>query len=295
MNLVERDYWLAFSCFPDIGARRFPILLKFFGSAQIAWQAKRSTWYKLGLPKNIAEKFLAFRDSFKLKETKFSLEKRLISFLTLDDKSYPKLLKEIVDPPFLIYVKGVLKVQDGKAIAIVGSRKITPYGREITGRFSRWLSLKGFTIVSGLARGVDSLAHRIALASKGRTIAVLGNGLDQVYPPENKLLAEEISRQGALVSEYPLGTRPLPGNFPLRNRIISGLSLGVLVTEGRSKSGTKITARYAAEQGREVFAVPGPITSGTSLAPAELIRMGAKLVKNGNDIIEELTFYKDKA
>ena len=209
-------------------------------------------------------------------------------FSPLEDKDYPKLLKEISDPPFALYLKGKLLPQDNQALAIVGTRKITPYGRQMTEKFAGWLSRQGLTLVSGLARGVDGTAHRAALENQGRTIAIMGTGLDQIYPPEHKGLAEAIIRQGALISEYPLGTAASPMNFPLRNRIISGLSLGVLVIEGESKSGTKITARYAAEQGREVFAVPGPITSPTSSGPADLIKMGAKLVSSGGDIIEEL-------
>lgn len=288
MDLTERDYWLAFSCFPGIGSRRFPILLKFFGGAKKAWQAKTGVWRKLGASGKLVDEFLEFRKNFDPAAAKVNLQKALVSFMTLKDDDYPKLLKEIADPPFVLYFKGNFLTQDNKALAIVGTRKITPYGREVTEKFAAVLALRGFTIVSGLARGVDSVAHRSALANGGRTIAVLGAGLDQIYPPEHKGLAEDICQQGALVSEYPLGIPALPTNFPLRNRIISGLSLGVLVTEGESKSGTKITAKYAAEQGREVFAVPGPITSPTSSAPAELIKIGAKLASNIDDILEEI-------
>ena len=288
MSLKEGDYWLAFSCFPGIGPRRFQALLKHFSSARKAWQAKESIWRQLGLSKELTNEFLTFRNQFNSKQAKLDLEKHLTVFLTLEDETYPKLLKEIADPPFGLYVKGRLLAEDSKALAIVGTRKITAYGREVTEKFTTWLTTRGFTIISGLARGVDSVAHRVALGNKGRTLAVLGSGLDQIYPPEHKALAEEIITHGALVSEYPLGMPALPKNFPLRNRIISGLSLGVLVSEGEAKSGTKITAKYAAEQGREVFAIPGPITSPTSAAPAELIKIGAKLVSSGEDILEDL-------
>lgn len=292
MKTSERDCWLAFSCFPGIGSRRFQVLLKFFGTAKKAWQAKSQAWESLGLSQKLTSDFFTFREGFDFGRTKLDLEKELISFLTLKDEDYPALLKEISDPPFVLYLKGKLLPSDQKALAVVGTRKITPYGREITEKFTSWLVAQRFTIVSGLARGVDSVAHRVALGNGGRTLAVLGCGLNEIYPPEHKSLALEIAKNGALVSEYPLGMPALPTNFPLRNRIISGLSLGVLVTEGESKSGTKITAKYAAEQGREVFAVPGPITSPTSAAPSELIKLGAKLVMSLEDILEELSLAK---
>jgi len=288
VKLIERDYWLAFSCFPGIGARRFPILLKYFGSAEKAWLAGTDLWKKLGLGGKLLNDFLTFRSRFDFEKTKLRLEEELVSFLTLEDESYPGLLKEITDPPFVLYLKGKLLPQDNRALAVIGTRKITPYGRQMTEKFAGWLSRQGLTLVSGLARGVDGAAHRAALENQGRTLAIMGTGLDQIYPPEHKGLAEVIIGHGALISEYPLGTAASPMNFPLRNRIISGLSLGTLVIEGESKSGTKITARYAAEQGREVFAVPGPITSPTSSGPADLIKMGAKLVSTGGDIMEEL-------
>lgn len=288
MDFLERDYWLAFAWFPKIGSRRFALLLKYFGTAKKAWQAKAMTWQKLGLPEQLIKEFLQFRENFRFDQVAVELEKHRVKFLTLKDEVYPKLLQEIADPPFVLFVKGQLKMQDQKALGIVGTRKITPYGREVTEKFASWLVGQGFTIVSGLARGVDSVAHRVALGCGGRTLAVLGCGLDQVYPPEHKGLAEQIAENGALLAEFPLGMPALRQNFPLRNRIISGLSLGVLVTEGEVKSGTKITAKYAVDQGREVFAVPGPITSPTSAGPAELIKLGAKLVNCGADILEEL-------
>lgn len=288
MILKERDYWLAFSSFPGIGPKRFFLLRKYFGNAKKAWNSKQSIWRKLGLSQKLVTSFLQFREEFDFVQIKTDLEKNLVAFLTLKDKDYPEYLKEIPDPPFVIYIKGKLKTGDKKSLAVVGTRKMTPYGREVTEKFVKWLVFQGFTVVSGLARGVDSTAHRSALEQQGRTIAVLGSGLDTIYPPENKNLAEKICQNGALISEYPLGVLALPANFPLRNRIISGLSLGILVTEGEIKSGTKITARYALDQGREVFAVPGPITSPTSAGPTELIKLGAKLVTCGEDIISEL-------
>jgi DNA processing protein len=188
-----------------------------------------------------------------------------------------------------LFIKGQLCEKDTNTLAVVGTRKVTPYGREVTQRLVAGLSRKGLTIVSGLARGVDGITHRTALENGGRTVAVFGSGLDQIYPPEHHELARKISENGALVSEYPPNTtKPSPGNFPARNRIVSGMSLGVLVTEGASKSGSKITAMLALDQNREVFAVPGSITSPMSAGPAELIQLGAKLVIKEADITSEL-------
>jgi DNA processing protein len=200
------------------------------------------------------------------------------------------LLKEIADPPPVLYVRGeILPTFFKKSIAVVGTRKMTSYGKEVTEALVRDLVAAGFTIVSGLARGVDSYAHRVTVGNGGKTIAVLGGGVDIIYPPENESLAKEIEGDyGAVISEFPLGMSAMPGNFPARNRIISGLSQGVLVTEAGEDSGSLITAGLAGEQGRDVFAVPGPIYSQLSKGPSSLIKQGAKLVTNVNDILEEL-------
>lgn len=208
--------------------------------------------------------------------------------ITPKDKGYPKLLKEIPDPPQKLWVRGEIKKEDEKAIAVVGARRATNYGREVTEELVNALVVAGLTIVSGMARGIDSCAHKAALEAGGRTIAVLGSGIDVIYPPENKKLYEEIAKAGAVISEFEPGTLPNAWNFPQRNRIIAGLSLGVLVCEAAEKSGSLITAGYAGEFGREVFAVPGPIYSKMSAGTAALIKDGAKLVYSTKDILDEL-------
>ena len=209
----------------------------------------------------------------------------------LADKNYPENLKKIDNPPLKLFVRGKIKTIDRKALAVVGSRKMSYYGKKVTQKLVADLIKEKITIVSGLARGIDTIAHQTALKMGGRTIAVLAGGLDKIYPPENKDLAEKIIKgHGAVVSEFPLGQSAVAENFPIRNRIISGLSLGTLVIEGAAKSGSLITARYAAEQGREVFAVPGPIDAIGSQAPLFLIKQGAKLVETLEDILEELNF-----
>lgn len=208
--------------------------------------------------------------------------------IKLGETEYPYLLAQIADPPKRLYVKGKLLPQDRRAVAVVGTRTPTEYGRKITRQLVAGLVKAGLTIVSGLARGIDGEAQRAAIGSGGRTIAVLAHGLDMIYPPEHSKLAQEIVQHGALVTELAVGRKIDKANFVLRNRIISGLSLGVVVIEGKSRSGTKITARLAAEQGREVFAVPGPVHSLMSQAPMELIQTGAKLVTKVEDILEEL-------
>jgi DNA processing protein len=208
--------------------------------------------------------------------------------VTYVDRSYPQRLLTIYDYPALLYVRGEIMASDTWAIAVVGSRRASPYGQRVARNLSAGLVGRGFTLVSGLARGVDTAAHRAALESGGRTLAVLGSGVDVIYPPENRRLADEIAASGAVVSEFPPGTRPEPGFFPRRNRLISGLSLGVVVVEAGQKSGALVTAHIAADQGREVFAVPGDITRAGSRGPHHLIQEGAKLVRDVDDILAEL-------
>jgi DNA processing protein len=208
--------------------------------------------------------------------------------LTWESPTYPRLLREIHAPPPILYVKGALTEEDAWALAVVGTRRASAYGREVTRHLTRTLARSGITIVSGLARGIDAEAHKAALEAGGRTIAVLGCGIDQIYPPEHRKLAREVVASGALVSDYPLGTPPEGGNFPPRNRIISGLGLGVLITEAGKGSGALITADYAAEQGRDVFAVPGSVLMRGSAGTNALIQDGAKVVLRPADILEEL-------
>ncbi|MGH7233416.1 MAG: DNA-processing protein DprA [Nitrospiraceae bacterium] len=216
------------------------------------------------------------------------LETRRLTVLTFQDDRYPPRLKTIPDPPPLLYVGGMLDCADRQAVAIVGSRKATAAGRQLTEELSRDLASAGFTIVSGLARGIDAAAHRGALLAKGRTIGILGCGIDRTYPPEHALLRKQIESNGAIISELPLGAYPHGYHFPRRNRIISGMCLGVIVTEATMNSGSLITARLAADQGREVFALPGFVKAETSRGPNGLIKQGAKLVETVEDVIEEL-------
>lgn len=221
------------------------------------------------------------------------IEKGESSIVTILDAAYPYRLAMIPDPPPVLYVRGTLLPADEHAVAIVGSRKATPAGALMTQEFSQRLAAMGFTIVSGLARGVDAAAHRGALAAKARTIAVVGCGVDRTYPPEHRQLRKDIEGNGAVVSELPLGSPPLPYHFPRRNRIISGLSLGVIVSEANQKSGALITARYALEQNREVFAIPGAVKNGKHQGAHSLIKQGAKLVEEARDVVEELLLQLD--
>ncbi len=291
MDNDEKKYWLGFSAFPGIGPLRFTLLLKFFKTAQKAWEAKREKLLEIGLGEKLTASFCAFRATFSLKDYIVLLNKKSIRVLTLKDSTYPNLLKEVAAAPFVLYVRteGEIAFDDERSIAVVGTRKITSYGREVTARLTRDLAAFGCTIVSGMAMGVDTAAHSAAIEAGGRTIAVLGCGVDVIHPRSNAPLYWDIvQKYGMVISEFPAGQYASRGLFPARNRIISGLSRGVLVTEGGEDSGALITARYAAEQGREVFAVPGPITSSLSAGPAKLLKQGAKLVTKVEDILEEL-------
>lgn len=287
----ERFYWLGFSVFPGIGPKRFNELLQKFGNAKDAWNAPLVSLGKL-LGKKLAEKFDRFRADFSIETYAKRLQRSKVYFVTLNDEQYPKLLKQIENPPFVIYTKGIhyndTYHYSDKIIAIVGTRKVTSYGREVTDLLTSQLVDAGFTIVSGLAMGVDAIAHKTTIDHGGKTIAVLGCGVDCCYPTTNQYLYDEILKKGNLIiSEYPIGQQPTKGSFPSRNRIIAGLSQAVLVTEGAEDSGALITAKHALAFGRKVFAVPGPITSSLSKGPYELIKKGAKLVTNAEDILKE--------
>lgn len=284
--IMERDYYLAFSSFPGVGPKRFNQLLKEFKSAKKAWNSNRVDKV---LGEKLAGELVEFKKKYSVELYARELRKRKVKFLTLNDKDYPKLLFQIPNPPFILYYRGETSIFSYPTIGIVGTRKITSYGREVTDIFASELSLNGFTIVSGLALGVDAQAARSTLDVKGKTIAVLGCGVDCVTPTENEPLYNSIVKaNGAVVSEYPLGHPPTIGSFPSRNRIIAGLSQGILVTEGAEDSGALITADYALKFKRKVFAVPGPITSTLSKGPFKLISKGAKLVTSPQDIINEL-------
>jgi DNA processing protein len=263
-------------------------LLEHFGDIRQAWGASAATLRAIGFDRRTIESFLTVRDKLDLATELERVSRLGVTVLTWDSPDYPSLLKNIHDPPPVLYVQGELMLRDDWALAVVGTRRPTVYGREATRTLVGTLAASGVTIVSGLAYGIDTQAHQMALEAGGRTIAVLGCGIDIIYPAKNRGLAQRIISSGALVSEYPLGTRPEGGNFPRRNRIISGLSLGVLVVEGTRRSGALITADYAAEQGREIFAVPGNILSPNSAGPNQLIQQGAKLVTAIGDVLEEL-------
>lgn len=287
----ERNYWLGFSAFPAIGPARFRKLLGEFKTAKDAWRAPRPRLVKL-IGEEAMGKFEEFRKEFSIEDYIKKLKEKDVWFLTLEDEDYPKLLKEVKNPPFVLYVRGnpsTLSVRSGSSIAVVGARKTTEYGREVTKLLTTELVLSGFTIVSGLALGVDAISHLTALENGGRTIAVLGCGVDCCYPKENQSIYNSIVQNGCvIVSEFPFGMKPAQWTFPARNRIIAGLSQAVLVTEGAEDSGSLITAKLALSFGRRVFAVPGPITSSMSKGPYKLIAKGAKLVTSADDIFKEL-------
>lgn len=280
-------FWLALTRVEGLGIRGCHKLLAHFGSAQAAYMASLTELESCGVPARVAQAIFAqaaLKDAEKEAER---LTKAECEPLTLDSEDYPPLLKQIPDAPLLLYVRGDVKVLSRLAVAIVGTRRPSAYGSSVAHRLAHDLARRQLVVVSGLARGIDSAAHRGALEAQGKTVAVLGSGLDVIYPRENKHLAEEVARAGAVISEFPLGTGPAPENFPIRNRIISGLSLGAVVVEASEYSGSLITARLALEQNREVFAVPGNITSAQSFGPNHLIKQGAKLVDQWMDVIEE--------
>lgn len=285
----DREYLLALSTFIPFGSNRTSLLVDYFGSSKNAWGASKGDLLSTGLSQRMVDGFLKHRQTFSLEKYLAVLNRDKIKFVTLQDQDYPENLREISYPPQTLYIKGTLRKLQKMAISIVGTRKMTDYGEKVTRIFSSRLSELGFTIVSGLARGVDTEAHKQALYKKGGTIAVLGSGLSTIYPPENKNLADTIVKNdGALVSEYPYFYPIKATNFAARNRIISGLSKAVVVIEGRRKSGTLLTASNAAEQGKTVFAVPGPIDSVMSEAPFFLIKNGASIATSVDDILEEV-------
>lgn len=287
-EMRDLQYWVSFHLIPGVGRVRLSRLREYFKDLERAWRASASELRAAGLEPKVVETILALRPQISPEGEMERLERHKVLVLTLEDPGYPPRLKEIYDPPPVLYLKGPFLPQDELSLTVVGTRRATLYGREVTERLVGELAGNGITIVSGLARGIDSVAHRAALAAGGRTIAVFASGLDIVYPAENARLAQEILSQGALVSDYPLGTRPRAENFPRRNRIMAGLGLGVLVVEAGEASGALITSNLALEQNREVFAVPGSIFSPQSSGTNRLLQEGAKLVRKAQDILEEL-------
>lgn len=289
MDEIERTYWIAFAAIRGIGRVRIQQMEEHFGALSDAWRASPGELRSAGLDDAALRAISEARTSIEPEHEALKLLEHGVSAFTWHDDAYPKQLREIYDRPPIIFVRGQLLPSDEWAVAVVGTRRVSVYGRQAAEEMTRGLAANRVTVVSGLARGVDAVAHRAALETGGRTIAVLACGLDLIYPPEHKRLAEQVSEHGALVSEYPLGTTPRGDYFPRRNRILSGMSLGVLVIEGDVKSGALITARQALEQNREVFAVPGSIYSPNSRGPNKLIQDGeAKPTLCVEDVLAEL-------
>lgn len=287
MEAEELKYWLWWNRVPGVGPARFYKLLEAFGTMKEAWNAPLQDLKPFTGEKVLAgllETKKGWDPELELKK----IERYQYRIYCHAESDYPAILKQISDPPPVLYARGKFEYGDDVAVAVIGTRNPTPMGAHTARELAANLSRQGLTIVSGMARGIDSEGHRGALGAGGRTIAVLGSGIDVPYPPENESLLEEIVAHGVVVSEFPLGTEPYAKNFPARNRVISGLSQGVIVVEAAQDSGSLITAGFALEQGREVFAVPGNITNESSRGPHQLIKQGAKLIESYLDVLTEL-------
>ncbi len=281
-------YYLGFNHVPGIGPARLDRLIAYFGDLASAWHAPAAELGAAGIDARSLDALLHARRTLDLESTYAHITGQGIRLITRDDPGYPHLLAQITNPPYLLYVRGTLAEVDRWAVAVVGTRQASAYGKEVTRKLVTGLVAAGVTVVSGLALGIDAVAHSAALTAGGRTLAVLGSGVDQIYPLHNRQIGLAIVQQGALISEYPPGTMPTATNFPPRNRLIAGLALGVLVVEAAPKSGALITARFAVEQGRDVFAVPGNIFSPRSEGVHHLIREGATLVTSVDQLLEAL-------
>jgi DNA processing protein len=290
-KVAETDLarWIALSRVPGLGCVSFKKLAEHFEDPTEALSAPTAALAEIpGLDQNVIDGLRNFSAWDEAEKEIIRAEKAAVKIVPFIDLSYPARLRMIPDPPPLLYLKGEIRSEDQKAVAVVGSRSTSDYGRRVARDLCRGLASLGFTVVSGMARGIDGTAHETSLNAGGRTIAVLGSGVDRVYPAEHDKLYQRIIENGAVISEFPIGTRPLAFNFPARNRLISGLSLGVVVVEATEKSGSLITAALALEQGREVFAVPGEVGASRSRGAHRLIRQGAKLVETVDDIMEEI-------
>ena len=288
--MSDLKYWLGFNLVKGIGPARFQALLDYFGDPAAAWHAPEELLERVGLDQRARQTLLEARVSLDLDRYLTRVQEAGYRVLTWEMEQYPRYLREIPAAPPLLYVVGEIQTMDEWAVAVVGTRRLTAYGRQITHELVAGLARSNVTVVSGLARGIDGIAHQTALDMGGRTLAVLGSGLNRIYPPEHRQLARQIvsEKRGAIISEYALDTKPEARNFPPRNRIVSGLALGTIVIEAGERSGALITADFALEQNREVFAVPGNITSRASKGTNRLIQQGAKLVTSVTDVIEEL-------
>jgi DNA processing protein len=285
----QSTYWLALALTPGLGPTRIKKLIEQCGTAERVFQASLTELEATGMPAVSAQSLVTGKSLDLAQQECGKAVEAGAKIVSLSDPEYPARLKEIYDPPVILFVKGSVEVLSRAGIAMVGTRHPTPYGSGMAERLSTDLAARGLVIISGLARGVDTASHRGAVAAKGKTVAVLGTGIDIMYPKENTRLAGQIvALGGALISEFPIGTSPTPQNFPIRNRIISGMSAGVLVVEAAEYSGTRITSRCALEQNRDVYAVPGNVTNKNSWGPNTLIKQGAKLVATWEDVWEEL-------
>lgn len=284
----DKKYWIGFNLIKGIGAVRMQGLVAYFGDLESAWDADSDSLAEAGLGAKVIERVLTARETVSLDKVWEQIESQGIKILTWEDAEYPARLKEIDQPPPVLYIRGEYLPDDLFAVAIVGTRKVTSYGRQVTEEIASFLAANGMTVISGLARGVDAIAHQSALRAGGRTIAILGCGVDKIYPPEHRGLAEQMMERGAIISDFAVGTPPDASNFPPRNRIISGLSLAVVVVEAGETSGALITAEFAAEQGREIFAVPGSILAPQSKGTNRLIQKGAQPLLTPADLMQAL-------
>lgn len=291
---TDRPFWVAFHFVPYIGPSRIRRLRDHFGSLERAW-ASDSTRLRAVLDERSHAAMIEHRAKIDVAGLMERLATTGVSTVTLDDDDYPALVREIGSPPPVLFYRGQLLEIDSAAVAVVGTRRVTPYGREMAMQIGQGLAQAGVTVVSGLAKGVDGIAHQAALAAGGRTIAVLGSGVNRIYPYEHTRLAAQIADQGAVLSDYGPDRKPDAPNFPARNRIISGLSLGVVVIEAPERSGALITVDFAADQGRDVFAVPGPAMATGSAGTNRLIRDGARLVRDADDVLEDLQLRREPA
>jgi DNA processing protein len=287
-TVTEKRYWVGFNLVKGIGAVRLQNLRAHFGDLALAWQAPVDALQAGGLSPKLAERLIQVRTGVDLDKYLNRVDALGIKILTWDDALYPPRLKEIDQPPPVLYVRGEIKPEDTWAVAVVGTRRVSAYGRLVAEELGSSLAANGVTVVSGLARGVDAIVHQSALKAGGRTIAVLGCGVDRIYPPEHAQLALKVEGSGALISDYPLGTPPDASNFPPRNRIISGLSMATVVVEAGETSGALITAQFAVDQGREVFAVPGNILASQSKGTNKLIVQGAHPMISVGDLLDVL-------
>lgn len=288
MELEASLSWLALTLTPGIAARLSARLLREYGSPEGVFRASLTGIESCNVPAPAAQAIFKKQMFWRAEKEVDALRKVGGKLVNWKDPEYPQSLLQIYDPPVMLYVRGDAEILNSPSLSIVGTRRPTVYGTQMAERMGRELASRGLTIVSGLARGIDAIAHQGATAVGGRAIGVLGTGIDVCYPKENKKLYEKVLERGAIISEFPTGSHPAPENFPVRNRIIAGMPLGVVIVEGKQYSGSLITARLAMEFGREVFGVPGNVTQEVSFAPNLLIKQGAKLVTNAEDVIEEL-------